>query len=74
MNDQLTYHVECYSGHTYAERPKAFYWEEKWVEVEEVEAEWIVPEGKHFQARATDGLRFDLIYYKDEDRWSINIL
>ncbi len=29
--------VKCYSGHTYAEEPRSFLWEEKEYEVDEIE-------------------------------------
>lgn len=35
--------VNCYSGQSYAERPKSFLWEGAEYEVEEIEREWREP-------------------------------
>ncbi len=63
--------VECFSGHTYAQRPVAFVWQGQRYEVTEVEAEWNSPEGKRFRVRTPDELRFDLLYLISEDEWLI---
>ena len=63
--------VECYSGHTYAERPKALCHNGKQYEIEAIEAQWRSPEGKHFQVTAMNGDVFELIYDQATDNWKI---
>lgn len=63
--------VECHSSHTYAERPTAFRWEGKKLEVDTIQAEWRSPEGKHFRVKTTDEAVFELIYDQASDNWQI---
>ena len=61
--------VTCYSGHTYAERPKSFLWEGVEHMGKEVEKEWQEPGEKHFRILTEDDRMFELCYYEDSDRW-----
>ena len=61
--------VECYSGHTYAERPKTFFQDGKRFEIQTIEAEWRSPEGKHFRVKTKNGDVFELIYDQTSDSW-----
>jgi hypothetical protein len=63
--------VECHSGHTYAQRPTALWWEGARLEVAAVTAEWRTPEGKCFRVRTSDGRMFEVEYSESQDRWSI---
>ena len=63
--------VNCYSGHTYAERPKSFVWEGAEYEVEEIEREWQEPGERYFQVRTRDNKVFRLCYNETEKHWSI---
>jgi len=63
--------VECHSGHTYAERPRAFEWEGERLEVVEIVAEWQTPEAKHFQVILEDQRTFELTYNPSGDEWRI---
>jgi hypothetical protein len=63
--------VNCYSGHTYAERPKSFEWEGREYEVEEIEKEWQEPGNRYFQVRTEDNRLFRLCYNEAEDQWSL---
>ena len=63
--------VNCYSGHTYAERPKSFQWQDIEYEVEEIERAWQEPGEKHFQVRTRDNKLFQLCYNETEDCWSL---
>jgi len=63
--------VECHSGHTYAERPRAFYWDNERLEVENIEIEWRSPEGKHFRVKVKDGSVFELIFKVANHNWQI---
>ena len=73
MIGESTAQVECYSGHTYAQRPVAFTWMEKRFEVEEIEAIWHDPQGEGFRVRTVDGQRFTLVYIEPEDTWVITV-
>ncbi len=63
--------VNCYSGHTYAERPKSFVWEEVEYEVEEIERAWVEPEKRLFKVRTGDNKLFQLCYNEMEMQWSL---
>jgi len=63
--------VECYSGHRYPERPRAFLWQGERLVVEEVERSWRTPEGLAFRVRAADGRRFTLAYDEATNAWDV---
>lgn len=72
-------YVECYAGRHYPDRPVAFRWEGKRVEVEEVERQWRSQEAGydspilyHYQVRTAEG-RFHLVYDSEEDVWEIYV-
>ena len=62
--------VECYSGHTYAQEPRAFTWRGRRYVVEAVERAWRTPEGPHFLVRTEDGGLYELAYDEVKDEWS----
>ena len=66
--------VNCYSGHTYAERPKSFLWHGIEYEVEEIERAWQEPGEKHFQIRTSENKLFNLCYNETKDYWSLTEL
>ena len=63
--------VNCYSGHTYAERPVSFIWQGIEYEVEEIEKAWQEPGERYFQVRTKDNKLFRLSYNETEDQWSL---
>jgi hypothetical protein len=63
--------VECYAGHRYPERPRAFLWQGERLVVEEVERRWRTPEGLGFRVRAADGRRFTLAYDEVTNAWDV---
>ena len=63
--------VECYAGHRYPERPRAFLWEGERVTVEEVERQWYTPAGSAFRVCTADGRRFTLAYDEASDTWTV---
>ena len=63
--------VNCYSGHTYAERPESFFWQGTEYEVEEIERAWQEPGKKYFQVRTKDNKLFQLCYNETEKEWSL---
>jgi len=66
--------VKCYSGQTYAERPRSFTWEGIKYEVEEIEKEWREPGERHFQVRTRDNKLFQLCYNERQQQWSLTEL
>jgi len=66
--------VQCHSGHTYAQEPRAFVWEGERLVVDEVMARWRLPAGPTFRVRAAAGQVFDLHYAEAEDQWHIRPL
>ncbi len=66
--------VECYSGHTYAERPTAFVWQGRRYQVERVLQQWRSPDGPGFRLLTTDGGQFELTYDENQDEWSLHPL
>ncbi len=68
MNDL----VYCHSGVEYAERPIAFEWEGKRLEIAEILASWRLPDGKLFRVKTAEGCIFELTYAALEDQWRIH--
>ena len=66
--------VNCYSGHTYAVRPKSFLWQGMEYEVEEIEKERLEPGEKYFQVRTGGNKLFRLCYNETEKQWSLTEL
>ncbi len=66
--------VECYSGHTYAQEPRAVAWQGRRYPVVRVEQRWRTPEGPAFRVRTEPGAVFNLHYHESEDRWAIRLL
>jgi hypothetical protein len=66
--------VNCYSGHTYAGRPRSFLWEGIEYEVTEIERAWQEPGERYFQVRTKDNKLFRLCYNEAEDQWSLTEL
>jgi hypothetical protein len=66
--------VECYSGHTYAQEPRAVVWEGRRYIVTEVEARWRTPDGPAFHVRTEPEESFELHYHELEDTWSVRLL
>lgn len=66
--DEEQVEVNLYSGHTYAERPRAFRWRGEEVAVEEVLAAWREPAGPAFRLRTPRGT-FTLAYDEAADCW-----
>ena len=66
--------VNCYSGHTYAERPRSFLWESVEYEIEDIEKVWQEPGERHFKVRTRDNKLFQLCYNEMEDKWSLTEL
>jgi len=63
--------VECYSGYTYAQEPRAFTWRGRRYVVQAVERTWRAPEGLHFLVSTEEGDSFELVYHEAEDMWRL---
>ena len=63
--------VECYSGHTYAQEPRAFVWQDRRHIVQKVERTWRTPERTHFRVVTDAGERYELAYDEQADTWSL---
>lgn len=63
--------VSCYSGFTYAQRPRSFEWENVRHVVKSVVAEWQLPDGKQFRVLTEKDTAFDLCYAVQAETWTI---
>jgi hypothetical protein len=63
--------VICYSGYTYAERPRSFRWEGRDYEFEQIEKAWLEPGKRYFQVRSKDNKKSRLCYDEKEQKWSV---
>jgi len=63
--------VNCYSGHTYAERPLSFTWQGIDYRVKEIEKAWQEPRKRCFLVKTRDNKSFKLCYNEAQDEWSI---
>lgn len=63
--------VSCYSGHTYAERPRSFVWRGIAYEVAEIEKSWQQPGERYFQVSTKENRLFNLCYNETQHHWSL---
>ena len=68
------YPVECLSGHTYAERPIALWWEGERLTIVEIIAQWRIPGGRRFRVQAENDQSFELCYSEQQDEWQVSLL
>jgi hypothetical protein len=61
--------VKCYSGHTYAQRPESFFWQDKEHKISKIEREWLEPGKKFFRVATEDEKVFELCYNEAQDKW-----
>ncbi|MGD9047258.1 MAG: hypothetical protein PVF77_04345 [Anaerolineae bacterium] len=73
MAELETGRVECYSGHTYAQEPRAIVWHGRRYSVAQVERRWRCPEGPAFWVSAETGERFQLHYHEAARQWAIQL-
>jgi len=66
--------VNCYSGYTYAERPKSFLWQGIEYEVEKIASNWQEPGKKYFKIITRDNKLFTLCYNEIDKEWSLTEL
>jgi hypothetical protein len=63
--------VKCYSGHTYAERPQSFFWQNREHKISKIENEWLEPGNKFFRVVTEDEKVFELCYNVAQDEWRL---
>ena len=66
--------VECLSGHTYAERPIALWWEGERLNIIEIVIRWRIPGGRRFRVQAENDRFFELRYCEQQDEWQVSLL
>lgn len=69
MHQRKLTKVDCYSGYTYAERPRCFLWGGKILKIAKIEKEWLTPDGRFFRVLTEDEELFELCYNEAEDNW-----
>lgn len=69
MGDGL---VECHSGSEYAERPTALHWQGQRLEIDGIQAQWRIPDGKCFLVSVAGGNFFELVYVEENSEWIIH--
>ena len=63
--------VECYSGHTYAQEPRALVWQGQRYQEIQVTDRWRTPEGPSFRVLTESGDLFELRFHELTERWTI---
>jgi hypothetical protein len=76
MSDPIQ--VECYSGYTYAQEPRAFTWHGQRYEVERVIKRWRTPQGPGFRVevgrpKSHPPRLVDLHYLELQDQWTLTV-
>ena len=79
MNELIQ--VECYSGYTYAQEPRAFTWRGQRYEIERVVKRWRTPQGPGFRVQVAEAFDLqpplsrliDLSYSEIEDVWTLTV-
>lgn len=66
--------VECYSGYTYAQEPRALHWQGRRWEVTAILDRWRQPTGPVFIVRSADRRLFRLSYNEGEGVWDAALL
>jgi len=74
MTELAVGQVECYSGHTYAQEPRALIWQDRRYPVNTVTQRWRTPLGPSFWIETEAGERFELQYNEGTDTWHIRPL
>lgn len=71
MKNEPTVRVNCYSGHTYGQRPVSFVLDERGYLVREIIKTWREPGLVLFQVTTDEGLTFTLEYQETGDIWRL---
>jgi hypothetical protein len=74
MDERDADRVECYSGHIYAQEPRAVIWHGHRYPVARIEERWRTPEGPAFRVQVESEQVFELRHHEAEDCWTIREL
>ncbi len=66
--------VECYSGHTYAQEPRAIIRRGARVSVVSILRAWRTPDGPAFRVCLDDGTLIEIHYSEPRDEWRLSPL
>jgi len=72
MNTNDSVSVECYSGHTYAQEPRAFVFNGVKRVVTAVRRRWREPTGPYFEVVADDARVYVLAYDEALEEWHVS--
>ena len=72
MTDPRQISVTCYSGHTFAQEPRAFDVGHERRTVTTLRKKWREPSGPCFEVLADDGVVYVLAYDEAADAWHIS--
>ncbi len=64
--------VQCHSGYTYAQEPRAFRYGAEHRTVVEIRRRWRQPAGPRFEVLANDGATYLLAYDEAHDHWDVS--
>ncbi|HYL63757.1 MAG TPA: hypothetical protein VE077_14150, partial [Candidatus Methylomirabilis sp.] len=70
MSEQLV-RVECYSGYKADQRPLRIVFDEKTLEIAEIEDRWYSPGATYFRVVVESGERYVLRHDDAQDVWSL---
>lgn len=65
--------VDCYAGAEYPERPRAFVWEGKQLQILRITAQWKTPAGITFCVISTNQDVFELFFNQTTDSWTVEL-
>lgn len=79
MSDSVR--VECYSGYTYAQEPRAFEWQGQRYQVKHIAKRWRTPIGPAFRvegiaildSQSPISILVELHYLETEDKWTVTV-
>lgn len=71
VDEQITIHVECYSGYRGEETPVRFVVGEHKVEVTDIVDRWIAPDHRYFKVTGDDGFTYLLRHDVWDERWCL---
>lgn len=66
--------VWVYSGHKYAEHPRALNWEGERLEIVKILDGWRSPGRQGFRVRVHDEREFELVYDEIAEEWNIKLM
>jgi len=65
--------VEAYAGHKAEERPKAFLWKGRRIEVKKILDRWYGENADYFKVMGDDDVMYILSYKRHDDAWYVTM-